>query len=80
MSEEKKKKYFYDGYPNINGITFEKLDLLGFDDNDQLYWKGHPVKVEKRFKFSFWQGLFAIAASIGALLSGIVALLEYIYN
>ena len=78
MMKDKFKKSHYENHPKIKTITLEKLDLLGYDEKDQLYWNGKPVKIQKKLTLTYWQGSIAFVAACGTLLSGVVALLEYL--
>lgn len=46
----------------------------GISDDGNLYWDGKPIEVCKTFGLKWWQLLLAIMTAVGALLSGVVAL------
>ncbi len=77
-----KPKDYYSQFSDIEDISLEKLDLLGvgtgLENKDKLYWRGKPVKIQRKFKLSWWQGFIAIMAALGALLSGVTDLLTYL--
>lgn len=60
----------------VRTITIDELDHLGLDDEGNLYWKNQPVRIERKFKFSWWQGFLAFIAAVGAFLSGVMAFLD----
>ncbi len=57
--------------PHIKRITIAQLDMLGVDDQQNLYWDGKRLKVERRFKLSGLQqvsaGLILIATIVAAI-------------
>ena len=63
---------------NIRTISIDELDGFGIDDDNNLYWKQKPVKLEKRFRFSWWQGFLATIAAFGTLASGLVDIIQFI--
>lgn len=58
-------------------VTMRELGLLGVDSDNQLYWEGKPVKIEKKISLNWFQGVLATLTAVGAFLSGIIALFNY---
>jgi hypothetical protein len=61
----------------VKTISLEKLDLLGVDENNYLYWDGKRVQIVRRITLTFWQtigafivGIFAIVGAIGSFAQG----------
>lgn len=61
----------------VKTISIDRLDLLGFDDNNHLYWDGKKVEVARRLSLTKWQtvgafvvGIFAVIGAIGSLAQG----------
>jgi hypothetical protein len=69
------------GWPqNVKAITLPDLNLLGIDDENRLYWNGHPVEIRRRLDLTFWQkvgawvtGLAIVIGAIGSVGLGVNA-------
>lgn len=62
---------------HIKTITIDRLDLLGYDDANHLYWDGKRIEVSRRLTLSKWQligafvvGFFAIVGAVGSFGQG----------
>jgi len=62
----------------VRPITFDKLDDLGIDESDNLYWQGRKLRTQTAIKLDFWVNLSVIAAGVGTLGSFILSLVEFV--
>ena len=59
--------------PNVWYLGVDRLDLLGFDEDGQLYWDGEPVEIKKRLSLTFWEKVGAVLITISAVAGAIAA-------
>lgn len=59
-------------------IGINRLDLLGVDDDGNLYWNGKPIEVRKSVALSLWQRVGAISVTLSAIVgAGAAAVSAY---
>ena len=68
----------YTENPELRPITICELDLLGLDEKGFLYWEGKSIKTQRKLSLNLWQNLLAFIAALGAFISGLVSLFEYL--
>ena len=50
--------------PEIHGMTWEGIEKLGFDENNNLYWDGKPVLTRRKIRLPWFVNVAAIIASL----------------
>ncbi len=70
---EKRSSHWPEG---VSTIPLDRLDDFGIDNDDNLYWRGKPVRLVRMISLSGWQRLAAAVTAIGVLTGGIGALLS----
>jgi hypothetical protein len=67
-----------DWSPSIKPISLDGTALFGIDPNGELYWDGKKIKTIGKVSLEGWTLFIAATASLGAFLSGITDLFEWI--
>lgn len=57
-------------------ISMGGLSDLGVDQAGNIYWDGKSVKIRKSFSLTWFQGMVAFFAALGAMLSGVTSVIE----
>jgi hypothetical protein len=61
----------------IRSISIDELDKIGLDENNKLYWEGHPVVIEEKITLQWWVNLSAIAGALSGITLAVIELLRY---
>lgn len=67
MSTPEETTRHRDWPPGVRQAGYDSFELLGVDNDNKLYWDGHPIEVRRRFDLTFWQRLGAVIVVFGAL-------------
>lgn len=59
--------------PHVWCIGLDRLDLLGVDDEGDLYWDGKRVEVRKRLNLTMWQRVGAVVIAGSTLVAAAAA-------
>ncbi len=62
----------------IHPVTFDDIEKLGVDENNQLYWHGKPIVTKERIILEWWVNLAVIIAAFSTFGSSMIELLKYI--
>jgi hypothetical protein len=70
------------GWPEgVKGISISGSALFGIDDNNRLYWDGHPIEIRRRLDLNAWEktvtAITALAVIVGGFGQGIPAFCEF---
>lgn len=52
---------------DIRPITFDEIERLGLDAENQLYWDGKLIETKKRLSLTLWQKVGAIITVLSTL-------------
>lgn len=63
---------------DVWSVGLHRIDLLGVDDDGNLYWNGKRIEVRRPLSLSFWQKTGAVAVTISAVVgAGAAAVSAY---
>lgn len=52
---------------NVWSIGVDRVDLIGVDEQGELYWNGRRVEVRRGVSLTFWQKVGAIIVAIATI-------------
>ena len=58
----------------VSQITLEKLDLLGIDEQNRLYWNGDQVELS--YRLTRWQAVGAVSVTISAIVGALATAVQ----
>jgi hypothetical protein len=61
----------------VRTITLDKLDRLGIDDNNRLYWDGKQVVLKSALSLTWFQNACVGLTTLGAVASGVMAIVSW---
>jgi hypothetical protein len=68
------------GWPaEVRSISSLELSFLGVDEAGSLYWDGRPIQLAHRPRSIPWSVVAALAGGIGAALTGVAAVLRFVF-
>jgi hypothetical protein len=50
-------------------IGVDRLDLLGVDEEGNLYWDGKPIEIRRPLSLTAWQRIGAVVLAVSALVA-----------
>ncbi|MFC3440760.1 hypothetical protein ACFOKF_06020 [Sphingobium rhizovicinum] len=79
VRQQRERYDFEKAWPDtVWSIGINRLDLLGVDDDGNLYWNGKPIEVRKSVALSLWQRVGAISVTLSAIVgAGAAAVSAY---
>jgi hypothetical protein len=62
----------------VHSISMEGLNLLGVDDQYQLYWDGKPIEIKRTLSLSIWQRVGAVTITLSAAAGAMVEVARFV--